>query len=64
MSRYVPLWVRSNFSFLEGAAHPDEYIEEAARLGLHAIALTDRDGVHGIVRGRSVQWHVKPGPNY
>ncbi|MBU6159642.1 MAG: error-prone DNA polymerase [Myxococcales bacterium] len=50
MSRYVPLWVRSNFSFLEGAAHPDEYVEEAARLGLHAIALTDRDGVHGIVR--------------
>jgi error-prone DNA polymerase len=50
VNRYVPLWVRSNFSFLEGAAHPDEYVEEAARLGLHAIALTDRDGVHGIVR--------------
>src|ERR1700747_3387802 len=47
---YVPLWCKSNFSFLEGASHPDELIEEASRLGLPAIALTDRDGVYGIVR--------------
>ena len=54
MSSYVPLWCKSNFSFLEGASHPDELVEEARRLGLPAIALTDRDGVHGIVRA-----HVK-----
>ncbi len=47
---YVPLWCKSNFSFLEGASHPDELVEEAHRLGLHAIALTDRDGVYGLVR--------------
>ena len=51
---YVPLWCKSGFSFLEGASHPDELIEEAHRLGLPALALTDRDGVHGMVRA-----HVK-----
>ena len=50
MSSYVPLWCKSNFSFLEGASHPDELIEEAQRLGLSSLALTDRDGVYGIVR--------------
>ena len=47
---YVPLWVKSNFSFLEGASHPEELVEEAARLGLPAVAVTDRDGVYGVVR--------------
>jgi error-prone DNA polymerase len=50
MPSYVPLWCKSNFSFLEGASHPDELIEEAYRLGLPALALTDRDGVYGLVR--------------
>jgi len=54
MSLYVPLWCKSNFSFLEGASHPDEFVDEAYRLGLPALALTDRDGVYGIVRA-----HVK-----
>ncbi len=47
---YVPLWVKSNYSFLEGASHPDELVTQAAELGLPALALTDRDGVYGIVR--------------
>ena len=51
---YVPLWCKSNFSFLEGASHPDELVERAHALGLPALALTDRDGVHGVVRA-----HVK-----
>ncbi|MEX0806664.1 MAG: error-prone DNA polymerase [Candidatus Binatia bacterium] len=54
MSSYIPLWCKSNFSFLEGASHPDELVEEACRLGLPAVAVTDRDGVYGIVRA-----HVK-----
>ncbi|MBI4609403.1 MAG: error-prone DNA polymerase [Candidatus Rokubacteria bacterium] len=54
MQSYVPLWCKSNFSFLEGASHPDELVEEAHRLGLQALALTDRDGVYGVVRA-----HVK-----
>ncbi|MGE5852249.1 MAG: PHP domain-containing protein, partial [Deltaproteobacteria bacterium] len=54
MSLYVPLWCKSNFSFLEGASHPDELVDEASRFGLPALALTDRDGVYGVVRA-----HVK-----
>ena len=49
MGQSVPLWCKSNFSFLEGASHPEELVETAAALGLEAVALTDRDGVHGIV---------------
>lgn len=47
---YAPLWCKSNYSFLEGASHPDELIEEAHRLGIRTLALTDRDGVYGVVR--------------
>ena len=50
MAAYVPLWCKSHFSFLEGASAPDVLVEEAHRLGLHSLALTDRDGVYGIVR--------------
>ena len=39
MDEYAPLWCKSNFSFLEGASHAEELVEEAHRLG---IAL-DRD---------------------
>jgi error-prone DNA polymerase len=47
---YAPLWVKTNFSFLEGASHPAELVERAHALGLPALAVTDRDGVYGIVR--------------
>ena len=47
---YVPLWCKTNFSFLEGASHPEELIETADRLELPAIAITDRNGVYGMVR--------------
>jgi len=47
---YAELACRSNFSFLEGASHPEELVEQALRLGLRALALTDRDGVYGVVR--------------
>src|SRR5262245_45420920 len=46
---YTPLFCKSSFSFLEGASQPEELIESAAARGLPAIALTDRDGVYGIV---------------
>ena len=47
---YAELHARSNFSFLEGASHPEELATEAARLGLEALALCDRNGFHGVVR--------------
>ncbi|MDH3725994.1 MAG: error-prone DNA polymerase [Myxococcales bacterium] len=50
MGTYVPLWVKTNHSFLEGASFPEELVERAHALGLPAIAITDRDGVYGLVR--------------
>ena len=47
---YVPLHVHSNFSFLEGASHPEELVETAHAIGLPGLALTDRDGLYGVVR--------------
>jgi len=47
---YVPLWVKTNFSFLEGASQPEELVDQARELGLPALAITDRDGVYGVVR--------------
>ncbi len=47
---YVPLHMYSNHTFLEGASNPAELIDRAHELGLPAVALTDRDGVYGIVR--------------
>ncbi|GAA4620409.1 error-prone DNA polymerase [Saccharopolyspora hordei] len=47
---YAELHAHSNFSFLDGASHPEELAAEAARLGLEAVALTDHDGLYGAVR--------------
>jgi error-prone DNA polymerase len=48
--RYAELQVTTNFSFLRGAAHPDELVLAAAALGHQAIAITDRNSFAGIVR--------------
>jgi error-prone DNA polymerase len=47
---YAELHAYSNFTFLTGGSHPEELIERAAELGLTALALTDRDGLYGMVR--------------
>ena len=47
---YAELLCRSSFSFHEGASTPEELVDQAASLGLHAVALTDRDGVYGLPR--------------
>src|SRR3954449_3027209 len=47
---YAELHCHSNFSFLDGASSPEELVEEAVRLGLHALALTDHDGLYGVAR--------------
>ncbi|MFN2376717.1 MAG: error-prone DNA polymerase [Candidatus Binatia bacterium] len=50
MLPYAALWCKSNASFLRAASHPEELVDKAAELGLAALALTDVDGVHGLVR--------------
>ena len=47
---YAPLWCKSNYSFLEGASHPEKLVEACRRLGIRSLALTDRNGVYGLVR--------------
>ncbi|HYG87062.1 MAG TPA: error-prone DNA polymerase [Azospirillum sp.] len=50
MIRYAELQVTTNFTFLEGASHPDELVLTAASLGHAAIAVTDRNTLAGVVR--------------
>ena len=47
---YAELHSHTCFSFLDGASHPEALAEEAARLGLDALAVTDHDGMYGVVR--------------
>ncbi len=47
---YAELVCRSNYSFLTGASHPEELVARAAELGLSALALTDDDGLYGVVK--------------
>jgi len=47
---YAELHCHSCFSFLDGASHPEALAEEATRLGLEALAITDHHGFYGVVR--------------
>jgi error-prone DNA polymerase len=49
--KYTELQVTTNFSFLRGASHPEEMVEQAATYGHTEIAITDRNSFAGIVRG-------------
>ncbi|HEV3158034.1 MAG TPA: PHP domain-containing protein [Candidatus Baltobacteraceae bacterium] len=49
-ARYAELHAWSNFTFLSGAAHPEELAVHGAELGLQVLALTDRGGLYGAVR--------------
>ena len=50
MTAYAELQVTTNFSFLEGASHPEELVRTAAALGHAGIAVTDRNTLAGAVR--------------
>lgn len=47
---WAELHVHSSFSFLDGASAPEELVDEAARLGVETLAITDHDGMYGVVR--------------
>ncbi len=47
---YAELHCHSSFSFLDGASDPEDLVEEAARLGLEALAITDHDGFYAVPR--------------
>ncbi|HEY6774296.1 MAG TPA: PHP domain-containing protein, partial [Oxalicibacterium sp.] len=51
---YAELHCRSNFTFLQGASHPEELVERAVALGYDSLAITDECSLAGVVRA-----HVK-----
>src|SRR5438132_13335229 len=50
---YAELHCKTNFSFLEGASHPDELVHRAKELGYTALAVTDRNSLAGVVRAHA-----------
>jgi error-prone DNA polymerase len=48
--RYAELHCITNFTFLRGASHPQELVEQASALGYTALAITDECSVAGVVR--------------
>ncbi len=47
---FSELSATSNFTFLTGASHPEDYMLRAEELGMQAIAIADENSVAGIVR--------------
>jgi len=47
---FAELGITSNFTFLRGASHPEEYADLAALMGMPALAVADENSVAGIVR--------------
>ncbi|MBS0367223.1 MAG: error-prone DNA polymerase [Proteobacteria bacterium] len=50
---YAELHCVSNFTFLRGASHPQELVEQAEALGYEALAITDECSVAGVVRAHA-----------
>jgi DNA polymerase III alpha subunit len=51
MTGFAELGARSNFSFLDGASHPEELVETAQALGLAGLGICDSNSLAGVVRG-------------
>ncbi len=54
LPKYAELAVTTNFTFLTGASHPEEFVERAANLGYAAAAIADTNTLAGIVRAHVV----------
>src|SRR5215208_6361295 len=53
MPAYAELHCHTNFSFLDGASAPDELAARAVELGLTGLAVTDHQGLYGVVRAQT-----------
>jgi error-prone DNA polymerase len=53
MTVYAEVGVTTNFSFLRGASHPQEYVHRASKYGIYAIGIADRNTLAGVVRAYS-----------
>ncbi len=50
MAGYVELHTHSNYSFLDGASSPQNLVRRAVELSMPALALTDHDGLYGMIQ--------------
>src|SRR5215470_39414 len=50
---YAEIGITTNFSFLRGGSHPQDYVHQASALGLAAIGIADHNTLAGIVRAYS-----------
>lgn len=50
LPEYAELHCLSNFTFLRGASHPEELVQQALSQGYRALALTDECSLAGVVR--------------
>ena len=53
MTVYAEIGVTTNFSFLRGASHPQEYVNKASKYGMYGIGVADRNTLAGVVRAYS-----------
>ena len=51
--RYTEIGITTNFSFLRGGSHPQDYVHQASELRLHAIGIADHNTLAGVVRAHS-----------
>ncbi|WP_034469063.1 error-prone DNA polymerase [Afipia sp. P52-10] len=56
---YAEIGITTNFSFLRGASHPQEFVHQADLYGLHAIGVADRNTLAGVVRAYGESRNVK-----
>jgi len=50
VASYAELHCHTHFSFLDGASPPDELVQRAVELGFSSLAVTDHNGLYGVVR--------------
>ena len=50
---YAEIGITTNFSFLRGGSHPQDYVHEASSLRLAAIGIADHNTLAGVVRAYS-----------
>src|SRR5215813_13294889 len=53
MTAYAEIGITTNFSFLRGGSHPQEYVHQASELRLPAIGIADHNTLAGVVRAFS-----------
>src|SRR5712672_3508393 len=50
MPGYAEIGITTNFSFLHGGSHPQDYVHQASRLRLPVIGIADHNTLAGVVR--------------